>query len=679
MKYRQFSLGVAALATLCSALNSAQVNAAHNKTEQSENLNKASNIETLTILGKANTEGAELGGINIKDLAINSHVVGLAEMERIKFVSPDEFLDRIPGETQVRNLRIPDGGKSYTVPMLDGIPIENPYEGATQRLDRVNTADIQQVQIIKGPASALYANNAFGGVVNVITKDAPKELETKVSLETGSFDRLRADVSTGGTVNDIGFFINANTRNIEGLRDEVVDDKDQFSGKLIYQLSDATKLTTRFEYIEENTVERRDLTAEQIKEDKTQAGDLSALTDLEQSTLAFSVDHLLNSGEIEFDLVRREKNTIGDSRFSDPQDEEDIGYNAKILYRHDFNEANLIGGYDLYSGKQKVKEYGSDDLALTGSFDFYTNELTINAYFIQYQKEVTDKLIITAGARYEDIYVGSSEQASNVTFEERSFSDLAPKLGITYQVSDNNMLWLGVSEGFYAPSASNLFDAEDGNAELKPEEATNIEIGFRGQWNDWHYDTSVYYNNITDYLVTQEFVRFNSLGAEEEFEVTNNAGKVNLKGLETVIEYAPKNQNWRLGFTHTFARAHYDSFVQSTVGADDDLTGKELRRTPKHHLNTRVAWLPTEQLTVELEADMYTSYFADNENSPQSTFMRDSRIHLRVNYDMEHWKFWLHGLNLTDTLEDRATYSRGVMSFRTINGRTFYAGASYEF
>jgi len=679
MKYHQFSLGVAALATLFSTLTSVQVNAEHSNKEQSENIKANSKIETLTILGKANTEGAELGGINIKGLAINSHVVGLAEMERIKFVSPDEFLDRIPGETQVRNLRIPDGGKSYTVPMLDGIPIENPYEGATQRLDRVNTADIQQVQIIKGPASALYANNAFGGVVNVITKGAPKKLETKVSLEAGSFDRLRADVSTGGTVNDIGFFINVNTRNVEGLRDEVVDDKDQFSSKLIYQLNEETKLTSRLEYIEEYTVERLDLTAEELKEDKTQAGGLSALTDLGQSTLAFSVDHLLNSGVLEFDLVRREKNTVGDSRFSAPQDEEDIGYNAKILYRHDFNEANLIGGYDLYSGKQNVKEYDSDDLALTGDFDFYTNELTINAYFIQYQNEVTDKLIITAGARYEDIDVGSSEQTSNVTFEKRNFSDLAPKFGITYQVSENNMVWLGVSEGFYAPSASNLFDTEDGNTELKPEEATNIEIGFRGQWNDWHYDTSVYHNDITNYLVTQEFVRLNNMGDEEEFEVTNNAGRVNLKGIETVLEYAPKKQNWRLGLTHTFARAHYDSFVQSTVGADDDLTGKELRRTPKHHLNARIAWLPSEQLTVELEADMYSSYFADNENSPESAFTRDSRIHLRVNYDMDHWKFWLHGLNLTDTLEDRATYSRGVMSFRTINGRTFYAGASYEF
>jgi len=678
MKNRQFCLGATTFITLCGALTSTQIIAEDNNLEQKAKLNNISKIEKLTILGKANTEGAELGGINIKELAINSHVVGLSELERINFSSPDEFLDRIPGETQVRNLRIPDGGKGYTVPMLDGIPLENPYEGATQRLDRVNTSDIQQVQVIKGPASALYANNAFGGVVNVISKDAPKELETKVSVEAGNFDRIRAGISAGGTIKDVGFFIDANTRQLDGLRDEVVDDKEQFSSKLIYNLNDATKLTTRLEYIEEHTVERGELTAEQIEEDKTQAGSLSELSDLEQSTIAVSLDHLFESGELEIDFVRREKNTIGDSRFSAPQYEEDIGYTAKILYRHDFDEASLTGGYDLYSGKQNVKEFASDDLDLVGSFDVYKNELTINAYFLQYQAEATDKISVTAGARFENIKVGSSEHTGNVSFDELSFSDLAPKFGITYQISENHMVWLGLSEGFYAPSAGDLFDLSEGNPDLKPEEATNIEIGFRGQWNDWHYDTSIYHNDITNFLVTQEFVHTTTNGLEE-FELTNNAGKVNLKGVETVLEYAPEDQNWRLGLTHTFARAHYDSFVQSTVGADDDLSGKELRRTPKHHLNARVAWLPNEQTTIELEADMYSSYFADNANSLESKFTRGSRVHLRINYDMEHWKFWLHGLNLTDTLEDRATYSRGQMTFRTVNGRTFYAGASYEF
>ena len=67
--------------------------AAENKTQ----------IETITVLGKSAIDNASLGGINLKDLPLNAHVVSQTEIERIRFVDPDELLDRIPGETQVRN------------------------------------------------------------------------------------------------------------------------------------------------------------------------------------------------------------------------------------------------------------------------------------------------------------------------------------------------------------------------------------------------------------------------------------------------------------------------------------------------------------------------------------------------------------------------------------------------
>ena len=104
-----------------------------------------------------------------------------------------------------------------------------------------------------------------------------------------------------------------------------------------------------------------------------------------------------------------------------------------------------------------------------------------------------------------------------------------------------------------------------------------------------------------------------------------------------------------------------------------------LRRSPDHHVNIRLAWLPLDGLSAELEADVYSHYFADNNNSPEAKFTRGERINLRLNYNLDHWRLWVHGLNLTDTLEDRATFRRNTLSLRTINGRTFYAGASYTF
>lgn len=55
------------------------------------------------------------------------------------------------------------------------------------------------------------------------------------------------------------------------------------------------------------------------------------------------------------------------------------------------------------------------------------------------------------------------------------------------------------------------------------------------------------------------------------------------------------------------------------------------------------------------------------------------RINLRVQYRYGPWRFWANGLNLTDTLEDRASYSRGQLKYRTVDGRTWYTGLSYHF
>ncbi len=627
----------------------------------------STHLETITVIGNEATENAEVGGTPIKELPINVHVVSEEEIERLRFVDPDELLDRIPGETQVRNLRIPNGGKSYTIPLIDGIPLENPYEGATQRIDRVNTSDIQRIEVIKGPSSALYPNNAFGGVINVVTREAPLEPETTIWAEGGSFNRERTGINTGGTINKLGYFIDLNLRNLDGLREGVKNDRDQFSGKLIYDATDNTRLITRLERFKEDVVARGDLTAEEISDDPKQAGSLSSSEKLEQDTLSFKVEHLLNNGNIDFSLVYREKDTEGISRFRGEQEENDVGISSKFLYRHDFSVSNVITGFETYNGEQDT------DRLLRGTLASIDSSLDINAYFIQYEADVTQKFGITMGARYEDINISSRSSDSSAASGSASFSDTALKSGLTYDLSHNTMLWLGISEGFYAPDISDIYgtgDARTINLNLKPEESTNIEIGLRGTSGSWSYDTSYYHNEIKNALITQEF------GTDADpFERTTNAGQVTVQGLESVIEYEPQNTNWRAGFTHTYARNTYDSFVSNR----GDFSGNELSRSPRHHFNGRLAFLPVDKLVIELEGDFYSTYYSDNANSSAGKFKRDERINLRVSYEYKSWNLWLHGLNLTDTLEDRATYSRGQLKFRTIDGRTFYAGVSYHF
>jgi iron complex outermembrane receptor protein len=636
----------------------------------------ADDIESITVLGKVAIANATHGGVDVKMLPINIHVVSRKEIERIRFVDPNELLDRIPGETQVRNLRIPNGSKGYTIVMIDGMPIENPYQGATSRLARLNTADIERVEIFKGPASALYGNNAFGGVVNVVTRSAPSESEHQLHIETGEFNRSRLGFNSGGMIGDVGYFFDANHRKLDGLRQETKDEKDQISTKLSYDISDSTSLFARIEYLDEYVVNRGDLTALQIEQDKQQAGSLSSSEKVKQSLIVIGATHQLEDSTLTLSFANRLKKAKGLSRYSGPKEGRARGIMAKITYHQPLTNGHFVVGSENYNGNESVKAFGRKDITMVGEPNLHTNEFDDLALFYQHHWQLSNKLSVDGGARFEHIALAATTYKNGPRTQKAEFEDISPKLGLTYQVSASNRLWVGLSQGFYAPRISDMYSTEPeaSNPNLKPEQAGNIEFGLRGTWGEVSYDTSIYHNKISNYLVEQEFVRDD----DTEYQRTTNAGQVTISGIESVVEYSPF-EDWRFSMTHTYTDNSYDSFVQSTIGASDDLSGKVLRRSPKHHYNARIAWVPLSGLSVELEGDYYSTYFSDNQNSPESEFKRDERLNLRVSYDYQQWRFWLNGLNLTDTLEDRATYSRGKMKFRTIDGRTVYAGLSYNF
>ncbi|MBU0971244.1 MAG: TonB-dependent receptor plug domain-containing protein [Proteobacteria bacterium] len=66
------------------------------------------------------------------------------------------------------------------------------------RWNRINTADIQRIDIFKGPGSSIYGSNAMGGVINIITQSPKKTFEGKVSAGYGSYNTRKGSVRLAG-------------------------------------------------------------------------------------------------------------------------------------------------------------------------------------------------------------------------------------------------------------------------------------------------------------------------------------------------------------------------------------------------------------------------------------------------------------------------------------------------
>lgn len=78
--------------------------------------------------------------------------------------------------------------------LVDGRP------AGTVNIATINPADIERIEVLKGPASALYGSSAMGGVINVITKKSSGEVHGEVFAEYGSYETAKLGASAGGNI-----------------------------------------------------------------------------------------------------------------------------------------------------------------------------------------------------------------------------------------------------------------------------------------------------------------------------------------------------------------------------------------------------------------------------------------------------------------------------------------------
>ena len=132
-----------------------------------------------------------------------STIVDKKELERIKFISSEELLNRVPGISMSRNFRIPMGGKPYTNNLVDGLPMQSTMGGSYGAIEDVNSFDVEQIEVTRGPGSVMYPSNGIGGTTNVVTRKPPKEAEVRVWAEAGQKGRTRGGISAAGTEGSI--------------------------------------------------------------------------------------------------------------------------------------------------------------------------------------------------------------------------------------------------------------------------------------------------------------------------------------------------------------------------------------------------------------------------------------------------------------------------------------------
>jgi len=134
---------------------------------------------------------------DVRDVPASVSVITKDEIKQQHVVRTDELLKNVVGvdvggagigSTAMTNVRgIPGSfAGATTLVLVDGLPVEPVQLSRRHAYKLVSPTDIERIEVVRGPASALYGPSAVGGVINIITKKDKGPLAGSISAGYGS-------------------------------------------------------------------------------------------------------------------------------------------------------------------------------------------------------------------------------------------------------------------------------------------------------------------------------------------------------------------------------------------------------------------------------------------------------------------------------------------------------------
>jgi vitamin B12 transporter len=153
-------------------------------------------------------------------------VVTRDEIERRQHRTVLDVLRDVPGVTVVRNggtggvtsVFLRGAGSDHALILVDGVEINDPSSPAnTYDLAHLLTADVDRIEILRGPQSTLYGSSAMGGVIHVFTRRGEEGAHASLLAEGGSHGTAHLAASVSGGRGRLRYAISGVERRSDGI------------------------------------------------------------------------------------------------------------------------------------------------------------------------------------------------------------------------------------------------------------------------------------------------------------------------------------------------------------------------------------------------------------------------------------------------------------------------------
>jgi len=436
------------------------------------------------------------------------------------YISMDETGER---EIAVRGI-LDDASQKIKV-LIDGHSINDVWRGgAMWNFDDLPVENIRKIEIIRGPGSALYGQNAFLAVIDIITKDTEDIDGFQVTTSGGSFSTQNYNLLFGrelGGLKISGFLDYFDTQGFSKKieQDVLFPAAASRSPGQSQNRKEKTDLNLRLSY---NNLEVKAKYMKKRRKDYIGVGDAlneeSILRDtymFTEFTYKLSLSEKLNmTPKVYYDQYNYDpffeqrpdghlgvypEGIKGQLRFK----QRTIGFENQVNYKL-FEGNELTFGLQYEWIHQHDIKYGKNSHPITNAnlttvTDFthdlpFTRKATrhIYAFFLQDEWNVTKDIDLTVGVRHDRF----------TRFEGTT----NPRMGLIWRFIEDAHLKLLLATAFKAPSFQEMFltnnSVKIGNPSLDPEKINTFEIGLGYHFTE-HMRASInyFYNRIRDKII----------------------------------------------------------------------------------------------------------------------------------------------------------------------------------
>ncbi len=511
----------------------------------------------------------------LQDIPMSVSVVGKQEIEEHPSTDVAEQLVRAPGVTysagktgagnnSMISIRGLEAGR--VLYLIDGVRQNSIFkEDMNKGLMNIDPDDIERVEIIKGPASALYGSDAIGGVVNIITKKGgngkPVAGKVKVILDS-STTGIAPRASIYGDYNGFSYrlsgnYVNANDRKLAqgGTADHSSYHAESFFGQMGYKWdggslnftaqhydSDVHEMTAMYSWADKrvNLYDRDDPALAELSDFPRNRRDTYTGT-LVLDNLSENFKRLTVNTYYQFRDTIQSSEALNSFAVSMKLQDISRSYGGNVQADWLLFDSHYvsIGMEYLYD---KLHNNYREDIGKP-EYEFDATQRTI-ALFAQDEWSMTDDLALTVGLRQSWIKTSLGYYEKDPSRQDStSASSLVGNVGLVYKGIENLALRAQYSQGFRTPDLAAQLTGTgiylEPNTDLKPERSYNYEIGARYNNGSLMLDTSLFYTKIDDMMTTRVIGYIPPFWSVNE---TVNAGSYEAYGWEL-------DAAWRIGDT----------------------------------------------------------------------------------------------------------------------------------